>query len=191
MSIKTDAQVIRDETVAGANTATRVGSNLVAIADDLIAKQIEIDANTAKISFDTDSSTRLANTSGTNTGDQDISGISANASAISGLQSSKQDNLTLTTIGNSGAATLVGVTLNIPQYSSDGSLKYSETFGNGILTTIPITHSLNTEDFTYSIREISTGGFIDAEVVSVDVNNLNIIFSVAPTTNQYRIIIIA
>jgi hypothetical protein len=48
MSIKTDAQVIRDETTAGANTATRVGTNLVAIADDLIAKQAEIDANTAK-----------------------------------------------------------------------------------------------------------------------------------------------
>jgi hypothetical protein len=37
MSIKTDAQIVRDETIAGANTAARVGSNLVAIADALTA----------------------------------------------------------------------------------------------------------------------------------------------------------
>ena len=52
MSIKTDAIVIRDETVTGANTANRVGTNLVAIADDLIAKQVEINANNAKVSYD-------------------------------------------------------------------------------------------------------------------------------------------
>ena len=36
MSIKSDAIVIRDETVTGANTAARVGGNLVAIADELV-----------------------------------------------------------------------------------------------------------------------------------------------------------
>ena len=49
MSIKTDAIVIRDETATGANTATRVGRNLVDIADDLTAKQAAIDLNTAKV----------------------------------------------------------------------------------------------------------------------------------------------
>lgn len=39
MSIKSDAIVIRDETQKGANTALRVGTNLAAIADDLITKQ--------------------------------------------------------------------------------------------------------------------------------------------------------
>lgn len=52
MSIKTDAEVIRDEVSTSANTATRIGTNLVDIADDLIAKQAEIDLNTAKVSFD-------------------------------------------------------------------------------------------------------------------------------------------
>jgi hypothetical protein len=47
MSIKTDAIVVKDETVAKRNTAFRVGSILLAIADDLLAKQIEIDANEA------------------------------------------------------------------------------------------------------------------------------------------------
>jgi hypothetical protein len=112
MSIKTNAEIIRDETGTGANTATRVGGNLVEISDDLIAKQTAIDlntakvgytdalvsanssvvantakvgistgqasaivTNTAKVSFDSTSSTRLANTSGTNTGDETLATI--------------------------------------------------------------------------------------------------------------------
>ena len=57
MSIKTDAIIIRDETATGANTAVRVGTNLVAIADDLVLKQAEIDA---KISYPSADSTKLA-----------------------------------------------------------------------------------------------------------------------------------
>jgi len=53
MSIKSNAIVIRDETATGANTATRVGTNLVEIADDLIAKQSQIDLNTAKVGITT------------------------------------------------------------------------------------------------------------------------------------------
>ena len=59
MSIKSNAIVIRDETASGANTATRVGTNLVEIADDLIAKQSEIDLNTAKVSITTQQSTDI------------------------------------------------------------------------------------------------------------------------------------
>ena len=46
------------------------------------AQASSITANTAKISFDSISSARLSNTEGTNTGDQDISGIAINATGI-------------------------------------------------------------------------------------------------------------
>ena len=62
MSIKSDAIIIKDETVTHANTANRVGTNLVAIADDLISKQVSIDSNNAKVSY-TDASAVSANTS--------------------------------------------------------------------------------------------------------------------------------
>jgi hypothetical protein len=45
---------------------------------------------------------------------------------------SKQNNLTLTTTGTSGAATLVGATLNIPQYSGGGG-------GSGTVTSVGLT----------------------------------------------------
>ena len=60
MSIKTDAIVIRDETATGANTAVRVGGNLVAIADDLVAKQVEVNANNAKVSYPSADATKLS-----------------------------------------------------------------------------------------------------------------------------------
>jgi hypothetical protein len=45
---------------------------------------------------------------------------------------SKQNNLTLTTTGTSGAATLVGATLNIPQYTGGGG-------GSGTVTSVGLT----------------------------------------------------
>ena len=52
MSIKSDAELIRDETAARANTALRVGGNLVDIANDLITKADAITLNTAKVTYD-------------------------------------------------------------------------------------------------------------------------------------------
>jgi hypothetical protein len=51
MSIKSDALIIRDETSVGANTAVRIGTNLIDIADDLLSKQGEVDLNTAKKTY--------------------------------------------------------------------------------------------------------------------------------------------
>lgn len=99
--------------------------------------------------------TKLSNLSGTNTGDQDLSGLVPNTRTINGYALSsnvsltksdvglsnvdntsdaskpistatqtalnaKQGTITLTTTGTSGASTLVGNTLNIPQYSGGG-----------------------------------------------------------------------
>jgi len=46
----------------------------------------------------------------------------------------KQDTITLTTTGTSGASTLVGATLNIPQYSGATNLGYTAAPTNGTIT---------------------------------------------------------
>ena len=69
-----------------------------------------------------------SNLSGTNTGDN------ATNSQYSGLAASKQDVITLTTTGTSGASTLVGATLNIPQYSGATNLGYTPSPTNGTVT---------------------------------------------------------
>ena len=50
----------------------------------------------------------------------EISYVKGVTSAIQTQLNAKQNNITLTTTGTSGAATLVGSTLNIPQYSGGG-----------------------------------------------------------------------
>jgi len=50
-----------------------------------------------------------------------IGGTLSNQADLQAALNAKQNNLTLTTTGTSGAATLVGSTLNIPQYSGGGS----------------------------------------------------------------------
>ena len=57
-------------------TQNAAGSSFKVTKEDLLKENTAaILLNTNKISFDSTSSTRLANTSGTNTGDQDVSGL--------------------------------------------------------------------------------------------------------------------
>ena len=134
MSIKTNAEQIRDETLTGANTATRVGTNLVEIADDLISKQTAVNLNTAKISFDSVNSTRLANTSGTNTGDQDLTGkqdllVSAtNIKTINGTTLLGSGNLVISGGGITGSGTIN----KIAKFTASGAVGDSLIFDNGI-----------------------------------------------------------
>lgn len=50
----------------------------------------------------------------------DITGTLSDQTDLQSALDAKQDNLTLTTTGSSGPATLIGSTLNIPQYSGGG-----------------------------------------------------------------------
>lgn len=60
----------------------------------------------------------------------ELSYVKGVTSAIQTQLNSKQDTLTLTTTGTSGAATLVGNTLNIPQYSGGGGVTSLSAIGS-------------------------------------------------------------
>ena len=85
-----------------------------------------------------------SNLSGSNTGDN------ATNTQYSGLATSKQDVITLTTTGTSGESTLIGATLNIPQYGGATNLTYTPSPTNGIVVsdtgddaTIPLADATN------------------------------------------------
>jgi hypothetical protein len=73
------------------------------------------------------------------------SNIASNTTAIAG----KQNSLTLTTTGTSGAATLTGSTLNIPQYT-----------GGGITADSTITATAGQTSFTFSSVPALTNDYI-------------------------------
>jgi hypothetical protein len=86
----------------------------------------------------------------------ELSYVKGVTSAIQTQLNAKQDTLTLTTTGSSGAATLVGSTLNIPQYSGGGS---SAQTGTIIVTSgTSFTTPSNITTSTVFIIELIGGG---------------------------------
>lgn len=66
--------------------------------------------------------------------------------------------------------------------------KFASDVGNGSLTTVGITHNLGTRDVRVEVyRNTTPWDTIICDVERPDGNNINLIFSVAPTTNQYRV----
>lgn len=66
---------------------------------------------------------------------------------------------------------------------------YAANIGNGVLTTIPVTHNLNTIDVIAEVKEVSTGEVVWTDMVITNSNTVTFYFAVAPTSNQYRVII--
>lgn len=101
----------------------------------------------------------------------------------------------LTSAGNDfnvGAGT--GILVGADIVSIDTSVvarKFSASIGNGALTSIPVVHSLNTQDVMVSVRDASTHAVVTTDVVMTDVNTVTLTFSVAPTSNQYRVTVLA
>lgn len=67
--------------------------------------------------------------------------------------------------------------------------KFAATVGNGSLTTITVTHNLNTLDVQVQVVLVSTGETVITDVIRTGVNAVDVVFAVAPTTNQYRVIV--
>ncbi len=68
--------------------------------------------------------------------------------------------------------------------------KFSQTIGNGTLTSLPVTHNMNTLDITAFVRNVATGDLVECEIYATSVNVATFGFNIAPTSNQYMAIII-
>lgn len=67
--------------------------------------------------------------------------------------------------------------------------KFAADVGNASLTTISVTHNLGTRDVTVQVRDNSTFAYVIADMVATSVNVVDVTFAVAPTSNQYRVIV--
>lgn len=69
------------------------------------------------------------------------------------------------------------------------SRKYAVSVGNGSLTSITVNHALNTRDVVVSVYDNSTFEQVLVDIVHTDANNITVTFAVAPTSNQYRVVV--
>lgn len=82
-----------------------------------------------------------------------------------------------------------GIQINAGVIAIDDAVvarKMSATVGDGSATTVTVTHNLNTQDVVVSVREVSTNAGVLCDWVSNGVNTVQLTFSVAPSTGQYR-----
>lgn len=118
--------------------------------------------------------------------------VTTNAN-LTGDVTSAGNATTLATV-NGNVGTFNGITVNakglVTAAAAVAATSYAVSFGNGALTTFTITHNLGTRDVTFSIWE-TAGSFnqVLADVAATTINTLTITVAVAPTTNQYRIMV--
>lgn len=70
------------------------------------------------------------------------------------------------------------------------SQSFASNIGDGNNITYTINHGLNSKDVVVDLYEISTGETVYADITRPTVNTVVVSFATAPTTNQYRVIII-
>jgi len=100
----------------------------------------------------------------TNKHSSDISAANNNINTLNGdvssLDSSKQDKITLTTVGSSGPSTLVNNSLNIPDYSSAPRGNFAQT-----AKSVPVTNTTQAKSLIYVNFEESVlddGGVVES-----------------------------
>jgi hypothetical protein len=77
-----------------------------------------------------------------------------------------------------------------PAEGGGGASTYSEDVGDGVESTFTITHSLDKESVVAVVRENSSGYYVYPDIKYVDVNSVVLEFLAAPTTNQYKVIVL-
>lgn len=70
--------------------------------------------------------------------------------------------------------------------------KYSATIGDGSTTSFTVTHNLNSQDALAIVRQASSPfEQVFPDVRFTTANSCTIVFAAAPSTNQYRVIVVA
>lgn len=68
--------------------------------------------------------------------------------------------------------------------------KYAASIGNGVLTSIAVTHNLGTRDVQVQVYDNATYDTVETDVVRTDTNTVTVSFTQAPASNAYRVVVI-
>jgi hypothetical protein len=69
--------------------------------------------------------------------------------------------------------------------------KYATSIGDGSSTSYVVTHSLGTQDVIMQVRQVATPyAEVECDMQSTSTTTSTFVFTVAPTTNQYRVMVI-
>jgi len=85
----------------------------------------------------------------------------------------------------------VDLTTLEPKLVTDGfTKKYAANIGNGSLTSISVTHSLNTRDVVVNVYDTTTYATVECDVARTDANTVTLGFATAPGSNAYKVVVV-
>lgn len=91
-------------------------------------------------------------------------------------------------VGNGGTG---GATAAAARTALGATTKFAQAIGDGSTTSIVVTHNLNTQDVHVLVYSATTPfAQVNVEVDITSVNTITLVFSVAPTAGQYRVVVI-
>jgi hypothetical protein len=126
----------------------------------------------------------------TNKHSSDISAANNNINTLNGdvssLDSSKQDKITLTTVGSSGPSTLVNNALNIPDYSSAPKGLFAQT-----AKSVPVTNTTQAQSLIYvnfERRVNNDGGVLESmSCMDSDLRSNGSVGGLSIPANSFRV----
>lgn len=72
-----------------------------------------------------------------------------------------------------------------------GTTKYAANVGNNVLSTITVTHNLNSRDVVVSVHETASPyERVYPDIQHATADTVDLIFASAPSTNQYRVVVV-
>ena len=105
-----------------------------------------------------------------------------------------QSNVDLATAAATSGATVKGISgYDSNNFSVSGGFvslkKFSASIGDGSNTSYTVNHALGSRDVIVQLFDNSSYDTVIADVVRTDINNVTISFTVAPSTNDIRVLI--
>lgn len=73
----------------------------------------------------------------------------------------------------------------------DGEASYCTLIGNGVDTVYTVNHQLGDKCVVAQVYEVATGKQVICDLAVVTINSIDITFFEPPTTNQYRVVVVA
>lgn len=67
--------------------------------------------------------------------------------------------------------------------------KYAATIGDGVATSITITHNLNNQDVMVQLREVATNNIVECDMQNNSANTTVLAFAAAPASNALRVVV--